>query len=1748
MASKDSNKDPASIDSFKDPTSKDSIKDLASTDSIKDPASKDSNKDAASKDSNKDSKASAAEKRKRFATMSKISTNVFKEILKYIADKAHIPSTLAYEILGNIKPDLTDRQKETLKTLLTDGYKKCDTDLLFKILRTILHSEKTDCVRSQDELGVLVINDIEHMNSIRNHIFQRTKEEISKDEDKNILQEILHVVKHIDEFLNRKQQNSFCMKIERLSKGKMSEKEKNEFVKAGLKVEELKYFRNISLAAKIIGLKKEKSYKISEYIQEICHDINDEYQEAIKEDHALRIGDVQKKNCIVNAIEIILKRVLVKFINYWNLATEESKRMAYVDVLLFPEEILEELSSEQNGLGLKLNLEMNTTGSITDNSNICALSVEFSDKEDNETTENAMFDIRLTSSIEVFDTIEMMNRKRYSRLSFVATDVFTDILRNVATETQIHPTEAYEIIEKLKIHLTYNKEEKETLLTDGYRKCGFVLLCKILQESLHPGKPCQGHAAYRSNISVRGDVERLMLIRNHVFHRANAQISEEEDSDIQKEILEVVKRLDVFFNRKEGKAYSQKIVALLEMKMCKLLEERYSNEGIKIEELKYRMYSKCETNGVFIRLYRGKQINEYLSEVLHGDGRPKTLNITAKIVGMEQTTAKEIVKYLNETCRQMNGKFRQSDIVLSNESSDETERLFCRAVNIAFKKFFTDFKYRTHLKLSTERRLIVDVLLFPASNSEETVTSEHCTALKLNVELNTTGITEDSDVFDATLMFKKSDDEQSISICLHIPVKVFDLQEMMNRKRYARMSFIAIDKFTDILKNIADKTHVEPTAVYSILTHSKVHLTPEEKETSETLKTDGYRKCGHDLLIKILRKILPPTKQGCRLTPHTSDISVSDDVERIGLIRDRIFQRINPEISEEEEKEILKEVLEVVRRMDVTFKKDKKSSYNRMIIRLSGRIMSKVLEDNYVMAGLKVEELQCKTSQHGNNVIIRLYCGSQFSGMESNNINVTGKIVGLEEAKAKEITQYINENCHEMNKPFLKGEKEAYIAQLSYVTREDLQFQAIKTFISQFFNTFTYRSYLPLSTDNPTNIDVLLYPASTYTDDQNDDSFKLNLGLNMAEIIVDRNVLEATLKFVEINMYFIGSYEAYFVDDQNDDSFKLNLELNMAEIIVDRNVLEATLKFVEINETSNRMNICLRLPIIAMDTSKRLNRKRYARMSYIAIELFTNILEHAAQMEVPSEIQSIRLIRNHVFQRTEAEIAELEEKELFLQILKVVERLDNSFQNSQENSYKEKIVLLSQTYLNQDLEIEFVKKGLEINALHCKMITKTTNVNIRLYCGKQFYAYVKQADFESMSLNLTAKIVGIENSGTEEIVKYLKSTCSEIDGAFLKGKKEGRIVLAVKQHVNGMEDLVLTASKMLLKRLLIAFRSHLQCATVKTTCVDVLVFPESTITDDSHGSNNDGELKLNLRLFTSRITEENEVCTATVNFIKKKTSSPKDYHETDIHLKLPINTKAIESSASCSFTIRKEVLRFKPLSVNIQDCVMIGKLIVLVDNLNGRLIIKNIADDSTRFQRLSVFPWGITKIENYTVGISYPSEKCIKIIDLEKGTTCQIIKVSAPCYGISSVDGMMFAICDNYIKKISLDKTVNCDLNSHSIFCDLPALEVYYLTVSTEKLLFSADDSVYCYDINGVFQWIYKMKIPKNITTDEDGNVFVADAGSNVIVRCDGKRAENLLTKSDGLNFPTGVHYDKQGKCLLVCNFSNGRAFLFDRN
>lgn len=87
--------------------------------------------------------------------------------------------------------------------------------------------------------------------------------------------------------------------------------------------------------------------------------------------------------------------------------------------------------------------------------------------------------------------------------------------------------------------------------------------------------------------------------------------------------------------------------------------------------------------------------------------------------------------------------------------------------------------------------------------------------------------------------------------------------------------------------------------------------------------------------------------------------------------------------------------------------------------------------------------------------------------------------------------------------------------------------------------------------------------------------------------------------------------------------------------------------------------------------------------------------------------------------------------------------------------------------------------------------------------------------------------------------------------------------------------------------------------------------------------------------------------------------------------------------------------------------------------------------------------------------------------------------------------------------------------------------------------------------IDGKLIWKFKkdeIKDLRRVTTDDEGYVYVTDERTNtvVVVSDDGQQRREILTKSDGLIKPWGIHFDKQERILLVCNSSDGQAFLFD--
>ena len=112
---------------------------------------------------------------------------------------------------------------------------------------------------------------------------------------------------------------------------------------------------------------------------------------------------------------------------------------------------------------------------------------------------------------------------------------------------------------------------------------------------------------------------------------------------------------------------------------------------------------------------------------------------------------------------------------------------------------------------------------------------------------------------------------------------------------------------------------------------------------------------------------------------------------------------------------------------------------------------------------------------------------------------------------------------------------------------------------------------------------------------------------------------------------------------------------------------------------------------------------------------------------------------------------------------------------------------------------------------------------------------------------------------------------------------------------------------------------------------------------------------------------------------------------------------------------------------------------------------------------------------------------------------------------------------------------------------------VYYVATSEDKLYYTNNEkhTVTCCDLHGTTQWEFNservLQVPRGISVDNDGNVYVVGYESNnvVVISPDGQRHIQLSSSKDGLVNPCVLEYDKYTNRLLVVNEEH-TAFLFD--
>ncbi|CAG2185333.1 unnamed protein product [Mytilus edulis] len=196
----------------------------------------------------------------------------------------------------------------------------------------------------------------------------------------------------------------------------------------------------------------------------------------------------------------------------------------------------------------------------------------------------------------------------------------------------------------------------------------------------------------------------------------------------------------------------------------------------------------------------------------------------------------------------------------------------------------------------------------------------------------------------------------------------------------------------------------------------------------------------------------------------------------------------------------------------------------------------------------------------------------------------------------------------------------------------------------------------------------------------------------------------------------------------------------------------------------------------------------------------------------------------------------------------------------------------------------------------------------------------------------------------------------------------------------------------------------------------------------------------------------------------------------------------------------------------------------------------------------------ITIVKDATVAVSCGScsgdRACIQIIDLNSREITKILNTTNRVYGIVYFD-QSFVFCGYDTSGIY---AFNVETEQQSkISCTIGVGLWSYVTYFNNKFYMTNErnHTVNHFDNKGSVIWAYEddfnMMEPRGISVDNNGNVFVASAGSNnvTIISPDGSRAKEILDQNNGLNEPCALHYDRSTNQLLVANFK-GMAFLFN--
>ncbi|XP_071140272.1 uncharacterized protein [Mytilus edulis] len=231
--------------------------------------------------------------------------------------------------------------------------------------------------------------------------------------------------------------------------------------------------------------------------------------------------------------------------------------------------------------------------------------------------------------------------------------------------------------------------------------------------------------------------------------------------------------------------------------------------------------------------------------------------------------------------------------------------------------------------------------------------------------------------------------------------------------------------------------------------------------------------------------------------------------------------------------------------------------------------------------------------------------------------------------------------------------------------------------------------------------------------------------------------------------------------------------------------------------------------------------------------------------------------------------------------------------------------------------------------------------------------------------------------------------------------------------------------------------------------------------------------------------------------------------------------------------------------MNIGSCMKVDNTLVFADYFDEKLIIRKTDVAEVFYIPMPYRPCYITDIDSNTVAVTCTLDRFILIINLSTGEVTSTIETSDCLWGISYYDNNLYVVIGRIEKQMHV-----MDLMGNVIRM-LPVGTIRGITVHRDRLVCIEPTIINCFTLDGKLLWRFENEKYRNLNrviTDNDGNVYVTDENTNtvVVVYDDGRHYGDILTGSDELCKPAGIHFDKKQNILIVCNRQDGKAFLFD--